>query len=68
MPRNRTTPRAAGEQYKTKAKQAAFQTVSVDDRLATTGQLRSPQLPVDSSLLPWDEIFSLRGCPNPDGV
>lgn len=24
--------------------------------------------PCDSSELPWDAIFALRGCPNPDGL
>lgn len=74
MPRrNRKTEPNNGEkrvgQYNTKSKRdGEFQPVSVDERLATCGQPQKPELPIDSSELPWDEIFALRGCPNPDGV
>lgn len=40
----------------------------LEERFATAGNVPTPKLPIDSSLIPWDEIFALKGFPNPDGI
>lgn len=66
--RSRSKALPGARKLKEKVTESKIKTVGEEERMASAGQVAKPALPIDSSLIPWEEIFAMRVVTYPDGV